>query len=85
MLAISEAFEKEFKFNNMIPASWKRFIFCGFMFFDPTKYKISKDEVIVPESKMTIKNAFGPLFFDFLWNGLFIAIMDFFSWLEQRK
>ena len=33
--------------------------------------------MIVPESDMTIENTFGPLFFDFLWNGLFMRGCNF--------
>ena len=32
---ILEAFRKEMKFNNLIPATLKRFLSWGFIFFDP--------------------------------------------------
>ena len=47
--------------------------------------------MIVPESDMKIENAFGPLFFDFLWNGLFMRgckfkiIMDFFLLVGTKE
>ena len=87
---VFEAFPQYPRDNNLIPPTLKRFITWEFIFFNPAKHKISKDEVIVPESDMKLENAFGPLFFDFLWNGLFMRgckfkiIMDFLLLVSTR-
>ena len=68
--------------NNLISAHLRRFLSWGFIFFDPAKHKIKVDGEIVPEADMIPENAFGPLFMDFLWNGLFKQTLNLHRLLE---